>query len=277
MRRRLAVLAALVAVGCAHSQPEIATLASNSDQIIWDAGQKALSKRQWETARQHFKRIIDGFPQSEFGAPARLALADSHFQEGGTANYILAVSEYREFLTYYPSHPRSEYARFQVGECFFKQRNGPDRDQTSTERAVEEYQRLLEVYSSSPYAEKARSRIVEGRQSLARAEFLAGFFYQRTRQAYRAAIGRYEGILSQYPDYQALDEVLFRLAECLALSGRSAEALPLLARLLEDYPKSGLADPARRLISQLSPKNPLALPSGTPAPVAPSPGPGTSP
>src|SRR5207245_2892824 len=119
------------------------------------AGQKALEKHQYEAARQHFKRIIDGFPQSEYGPAARLALGDSYFQEGGTASYILAVAGYREFLTIYPSHPRSDYAQFQIGECYFKQRNSPDRDQTPTHNALEEYQRLLELYPSSSFLEQA--------------------------------------------------------------------------------------------------------------------------
>jgi len=271
---RLLLVAALAGWGCAHGgEPDIATLASNSDQVIWEAGQKALEKHQYESARQHFKRIIDGFPQSEYGPAARLALADSHFQEAGTANYILAVGAYREFLTIYPSHPRSDYAQFQIGECYYKQRNSPDRDQTPTRNALEEYQRLLDLYPNSSYIEKGRSRIKDCRQSLARAEFLAGFFYQRTRQAYHAAIARYQAILNEYPDYDELDEVLFRLGECLGLAGRPAEALPYLGRLIEEFPKSDRVDDARGLMDELKSR-------GTPTPPLPArgaPSPGISP
>jgi len=180
LKRAPAFLLAALAYGCASGgQVDIATLASSSDQVVWEAGQKAFASRQWEPARRYFKRIIDGFPQSQFGPPARLALADSHFNEGSFANYILAISEYRDFVTLYPSHPRSDYAQFQIGEAQFSQRNGPDRDQTATVKALAEFDRLLEAYPSSPYVEQARSRIGACRQSLARAEFLAGFFYQR--------------------------------------------------------------------------------------------------
>jgi|RhiMetdeSRZDD1v2_1073273.scaffolds.fasta_scaffold72484_5 outer membrane assembly lipoprotein YfiO len=281
MKARLLLLALLAGWGCAHGgEADIATLASNSDQVIWEAGQKALEKHQYDAARQHFKRIIDGFPQSEYGPAARLALGDSYFQEGGTASYILAVAAYREFLTIYPSHPRSDYAQYQVGECYFKQRNSPDRDQTPTHNALDEYQRLLELYASSTYIEKARARITECRQSLGRAEFLAGFFYQRTRQAYRAAIARYQALLTDYGDYNDLDEVLYRLAECLGLSGRPAEALPYLGRLIEEFPKSDRVDDARGLIEELknrgAPAPPSPAPSAMPA-ASPSPAPVTPP
>lgn len=266
MRRAPWMLAgALFLSGCGGTRPDIATLASNSDQVIWEAGQKAAEKKQWETARQHFKRIIEGFPQSQVGPQARLALADSYFQEGGTGNYILAVSAYREFLTFFPTHPRSDYAQFQVGESFWRQKNGPDRDQTATQEALGEFQKVLELYPESPKAEEARGRIRECRQSLAHAEFLAGVFYQRTRQACRASIARYEGILNDYPDYRGLDEVLFRLSQCLCQSGRGVEAQPHLAKLQEDYPNSPLAADAK------------AFTCATPVlPPPPSPGPAPS-
>jgi outer membrane protein assembly factor BamD len=284
IRRLLAAACLAVTVACASGgEPDIATLASNSDQVIWEAGQKAFDKKQWDNARQHFRRIIDGFPSSEYGPPARIALADTYFQEGGTGNYILAVGAYREFLTLYPSHPRSDYAQYQAAESFYQQRNGPDRDQTPTLKALDEFQRLVDVYPNSPHAEKGRERIMELRQILARAEFNAGYFYQRTRQACRAAIARYEGILNDYPDYKRLDDVLLRLAECLDMSGRGAEAQPHLARLLSEYPESEHLEAAKELMAELAtralPPPASAVPAPTPTPAPPetsanSPGPG---
>lgn len=271
MRQRSAAIAVALALGaasCAGHQPDIATLTSNSDQAIWDAGQKAFQRRDWISARQHFRRIIDGFPQSQHSADARLAVGETYVKEGGSTNDLLAVGAYREFLTLYPSHPKSDSAQFQVGEAYFRRRNGPDRDQSDTREAVAEFQRLLDLYPQSPYAEQARERITEARQNLARAEFLAGYFYQRTRELCRASIARYEVVLKEYPDYHALDEVLFRLAECLQASGRGAEALPHLGRLLEEYPKSSWAEPAKQLMAAAA-----ATPAPSPAPKAPSPAP----
>lgn len=269
--RAAALVLALVSVGCAHgTEPDVSTLASSSDQIIWEAAQKALEKRAWQTARQYLKRIVDGFPQSEHGPGARLALGDTHFEEGGTANYIMAVEEYRQFLTFYPSHARSDYAQFRVAEAYFKQRNPSDRDQKPTEDALEEYRRLLETYPVSPYAEQARERIAVCRASLAQAEHYVGYFYQRTRRAYRAAIARYQNILRDYPDYPKLDEVLFRLGQCLDLSNRCAEALPLLAQLLEEYPQSRFSEDGRTLYQEVSVKCATPAPSASPVP-SPSP------
>jgi outer membrane protein assembly factor BamD len=269
--------------GCSHSAPDIATLTSNSDQVIWEAGQKALQKHDWESARQHFKRIIDAFPQSQYAPAARLALGDAYINEGGTANDILAIGAYRDFLTLYPSHPKSDYAQFQIAESYFRQKSGADRDQTQTIHALEEYQRLLDLYPESSYLEKTRDRIKELRQQLARAEYMAGYFYQRTRQWCRAAVARYQGILKEYPDFGDLDQVLLHLAECLHAEGRTAEALPHLGRLLEDFPQSDQADTARALMETWSqepavPAPPTTVPTpGAAASPAPSPAPAAAP
>ena len=270
--RALAAVLATLGLACAHrGEPDIATLSSNSDQVIWEAGQKALSKHQWESARQHFRRIVDGFPQSEYAPAARLALGDSYFQEGGNANDILAIGAYREFLTLYPSHPKSDYAQYQVAEAYFAQRNGPDRDQTPTQSALTEYERLIELYPQSTYVEKARTRRAECRNTLARAEFLAGYFYQHTRQLCRAAIPRYEGIVADYPDYRRLDEVLYRLAECLIETGRDAEAYPQLGKLIAEYPQSEYVEAARELMSRNANKAPGDAEGAPPASPPPAP------
>ena len=69
---RAGLVAGLMALAsCGHGQPDIATLTSNSDQVIWEAGQKALQKHDWESARQHFKRIIDAFPTDPYSHTPR--------------------------------------------------------------------------------------------------------------------------------------------------------------------------------------------------------------
>jgi outer membrane protein assembly factor BamD len=270
-RSALAVVAALtVLAGCSGHQLDMETLSSASDDIVWEAGAKAFAKKDWESARQYYRRLIEAFPQSPHQPDARIGLADSYFEEGGAGNYVLAVSSYREFLTLYPQHPRSDYAQYKAAESYFKQKNTPDRDQTSTGQALEEYERLLDVYPQSQYVEKTRERIRDCRQTLARSHYQVGYFYQKTRRSWRSAIGRYETILSQYPDYERIDEVLFRLGQVLSFSGRYAEARPHFARLRGEFPKSPYIAEADELEAAFPPSVPEAA---TPAPATPPPSP----
>jgi outer membrane assembly lipoprotein YfiO len=269
LRRWLAVAVLLLLPACGSHQLDLEALSSASDQIVWEAGEKAVQKKDWDSARKYFRRLIDAFPQSEHQPDARIALADTYYDQGGTANYVLAVSSYREFLTLYPQHPKSDYAQFRAGESYFAQKNSPDRDQTATHQALEEYQRLLDVYPDSQYVEPARERIKACRQLLARANFGVGFFYQKTRQAWRSAIGRYEIIVQEYPDFEKFDEVLYRLAECLGNAGRYAEARPYLARLKSEFPNSVFIKDAEKLEASFpAPGVPPATPAANPAPGA---------
>lgn len=266
----LAVMA-LLAAACGSKTVDMTILSSPNDGIVWAAGDKAFKRQDWAAARQYFKRIVDAFPQSEHQPDARIAVADSYFEEGGTANYVLAASAYHEFLTLYPQHPRSDYAQFRAAESYFKQHNSPDRDQTQTKKALEEYEKLLDIYPESKLVEETRGRIRECRQIMARAHFLVGYFYQRGRQAWRSAIGRFETIINEYPDYDQFDEVLYRYAECLAASGRYGEALPQLARLEQEYPKSPYAANASKLRASFPPASTPAMPGAQvpgPAPAA---------
>ncbi|MBN2370876.1 MAG: outer membrane protein assembly factor BamD [Vicinamibacteria bacterium] len=261
-----AILALISCPGCRHSASvDIATLSIASDRALWEASQKEIGKKRWEPARQHLKRIIDGYPRSEYQPLARLALADSYYEEGGSANYILSASEYRDFQTLFPSHNRADYAQFRIAECFFKQHHGADRDQTHTVRAVEEYSRLIDLYPSSPLVEEARKKLKACREILARSEFLVGLFYERTRKSFHSAILRYEHLLEEYPEYSQTDEILLRLANCLARIGRSAEARPHLQRLIDSYPASRHVDSARRLLSGLPENPPMPQSSTSPA------------
>jgi len=263
--RALAAVLALAALpACAGKQLDLESLASASDEVVWEAGQKAIGKKDWESARQYYKRLIDAFPQSQHQPDARIALADTYFEEGGTANYVLAVSAYREFLTLYPSHPRSDYAQFRAGESYFKQKNSSDRDQTATKQALEEYERLLDIYPQSTHVEETRSRIHTCRQTLARAHHQVGFFYQKTRKSWRSAIARYETILTDYPDYEKLDEVLFRMSQCLSFAGRYAEARPHLSRLRTEFPKSPFVPEADKLEQTFPASAPAAAPAAAP-------------
>ncbi len=287
MRRSLALVVVLSAVwahGCASGggKADISILTSSSDEEIWEAGQKAVAKHDFEAARQYFKRIVDGFPQSEHGPEARVAIADSYFNQGGTANYILAISSLsrlrhavsaasQERLRPVPDRrrlfPSEEYSRIAI--------------RRRSTHALEEYNRLLDLYPSSPYVEKARPQIAACRQNLARGSFMVGYFYQKTRKVYRAAIARYEDVIKDYPDYDGSDEVLYRLSQCLVASGRSPEALPHLQRLRETYPTSRWANEAAKLVAQIeatgaAPVPPAASPA-PPAGAAPAPPAGPSP
>jgi hypothetical protein len=61
-----------------------------------------------------------------------------------------------------------------------------------------------------------------------------------------------------------VDEVLFRLSQCLAAAGRYAEARPHIGRLQSEFPKSPFLESARKLEASFPPAGVPAAPPASP-------------
>jgi outer membrane protein assembly factor BamD len=180
---------------------------------------------------------------------ARLALADATFYQGTDIALIDARNLYLDFVTLYGDHPLAPYAQTQAGLCSLMQVNQPTRDQSQTHQAVSDLQVVIERYRDSPFARAARGLLVETRSNLAESEFLVGQFYLK-RGAWEAAAERFRRVIERYPDYAAMDKVLFHLGRALVAGSGDVEGRLYLDQLITDYPDSRWADDARRLLAQ---------------------------
>ena len=145
------------------------------------------------------------------------------------------------------------------------QKNGPDRDQTNTKKALEEFQRLLESYPPRPTSSRRATRIHDCRQSLARAEYWPATSTRGPARPTRAAIARYERILTDYPDYE-------RSTRCCSGSPSAssfAAARPRPAPAgppAREYPQSPSSAEADKLEAELPAVRRPRAPAGPPAP-----------
>jgi outer membrane assembly lipoprotein YfiO len=258
----LVVVVTLTACGGKDVKPPPA--GAQADRYLLDLGKNALERKKWEEARTLFKQLIDTYPRSPLVAEARLGVGDSYFFQRGSGNQVLAIAEYRDFLTFFPNHPRADYAQLQIGKAYFQQINKPDRDQTPTMEAVTELKKLTELYRNSLYAEEGQKLLLECYERLAQHEFNVGVFYLKTRKACRGAIDRFKTALEKYPTFSKVDAVYFQLGEAYQLCGSPLEAMAYYKQLLDNYPKSNLRDEAEEKLAQLqeaqrasrSPSNP---------------------
>jgi outer membrane protein assembly factor BamD len=258
---RLLALAATLALGVAGCASSAAvTVAPNeADKVLLDRGNEALAAKKWASARQYYSKLLEGYPQSQFRADAKLGVGDTYLGENNSASYVYAVNEYREFLSFYPTNPRADYAQYQLGMVHLKQMLGPQRDQTETKETVHEFQTFLERYPNSPMLPQAKERLREAKDRLADGELQVGIFYLRIGY-FPAAVPRLRGLLESDPEYTRKDSVYFHLAETLEKSKNPAEALPYYERLLKEFERSEFLEEARRRIDALKAQAP-AVPS----------------
>jgi outer membrane protein assembly factor BamD len=247
----LAVLLAIAASACATSAVKPPTGTPEPDKFLFERGSERLDQRKWITAREYFRYLVDSYPQSTYRADAKLGIGDTYLGEGTTEAFILAISEFREFLTFYPTHPRADYAQFKLGMAHFYQMRGAERDQTETREAIKELTVFAERFGrTSSLAAEAAGRLREAKDRLADSEYRVGFFYYRSKW-YPGAVDRFKAVIERDPLYTNRDALYFHLADSLVKVQRPAEALPYLERLVAEFERSEYLAEAQKRVAEL--------------------------
>ncbi|HEY1302876.1 MAG TPA: outer membrane protein assembly factor BamD, partial [Vicinamibacterales bacterium] len=78
------------------------------DKFLFERGTEELDKRRWIVSREYFRQLVDSYPQSQYRADAKLGVGDTYLGEGSAESYVLAINEFREFLSFYPTHKRAD-------------------------------------------------------------------------------------------------------------------------------------------------------------------------
>src|SRR5438132_12745260 len=110
------------------------------DKILYDKAMDDIKHGRHEVGRLNLQTLINTYPDSEYLAKAKLAIADSFYKEGGTANPTQSVPAYKDFGIVCPMLPEAAYAQLQVAMTHYKQMEKPDRDRTQARAAEEEVQ-----------------------------------------------------------------------------------------------------------------------------------------
>jgi outer membrane protein assembly factor BamD len=210
----LALLLALT-VACTNKKSvnPLANVGSKQpDKVLFDRAMDAMKHNRFDVARMTLQTLINTYPDSEFIARAKLAVADSWYAEGGTTAMQQAEIEYKDFRTFFPNMPEAAEAQLKVANIHYQEMEKPDRDYTHAMRAEEEYRSLIQEYPDSKLVPLAKQRLREVQEVLAEREFDIGRFYY-LRLAYPAAIARLKTLVDRYPLYSGADEALYLLGQ----------------------------------------------------------------
>jgi outer membrane protein assembly factor BamD len=210
----LALLLALT-VACTNKKSvnPLANVGSKQpDKVLFDRAMDAMKHNRFDVARMTLQTLINTYPDSEFIARAKLAVADSWYAEGGTTAMQQAEIEYKDFRTFFPNMPEAAEAQLKVANIHYQEMEKADRDYTHAMRAEEEYRSLMTEYPDSKLVPQAKQRLREVQEVLAQREFNIGRFYY-LRLAYPAAIARLKTLVDRYPLYSGADEALYLLGQ----------------------------------------------------------------
>jgi outer membrane protein assembly factor BamD len=239
--------------GCGASRSTVPPGTAEADQFLFERGQQELKEKHWTSAREYFRQIVDNYPQSPHRPDAKLAVGDTYIGEDTAESLVLAANEYREFLTFYPTNPRADYAQYRLAVAYGEQMLAPDRDQSATRDVVKELQVFMDRYPNSALMPEARKLMRDAKDRLSEASFLVGRHYYRIRW-YRGAIDRFKEILEKDPEYTRRDAVYYLLAESLFKDDKKPEALPYYERLVKEFEQSEYLKDAQKRIAELKPQ-----------------------
>ena len=212
-------LAAMLAIttACTNkkvSNPLAKVDSKQPDKVLFDRGMDAMKHNHFDVARLDMQTLINTYPDSEFIARAKLALADSWYAEGDTAALAQAEEEYKQFQIFIPNMPESAEAQLKIANIHFQQMEKPDRDFTHAVRAEDEYRKVILQYpDNQKMVAEARTKLLQVQEVIAEREFGVGYFYYM-RQTYPAAIARLQSLVDRYPLYSKADETLYLLGQC---------------------------------------------------------------
>ena len=214
------------------------------DKVLYDRAMKDIKKGRQEIGRLTLQTLINTYPDSEFLAKAKLAIADSYYKEGGSANLTQAIASYKDFIVFFPFLPEAPYAQMQVAMTHYKQMEKPDRDRTEARAAEEEFQTFLQKYPNDPLVPQTTQHLREVQELLAEGEFRIGYYYY-VKGDRRASAGRLLAVTKRYPLYSKSDHALWMLGDIFEKSEKKEIAAIYLGRIVRDYPLSPLAGDAK--------------------------------
>lgn len=240
----LIVFAVLCLMGCGKKQMTIDPTIASSDEALFSRGEQ-FAKKDPEKARLYFRQVIDSFPKSFYAQRAKIAIADSYYEETDEGSLIIAASEYREFISLYPYSPTAPTAQYKIGMTFYKKMLTPGRDQTKTKQALEEFRKVVRNYPTSDEAASAKEKIQACEEYLAEHTLTIGRYYYKVH-AYKAATSRLAEVLTAYPNFSKMDQVYFYLADSYYGWDKAEESVPYFTKLLSDYPQSKFIEKATK-------------------------------
>ncbi len=241
-------------------------------EALFEQGMRNFNDKKYVRAIDDFTRIKTDHPFSPLVPQAELKAADAQYLNG---QYPEAINLFKEFESLHPASDQLPFVTLRLGQAYFDQFTGIDRDQKNTELAKGYFEAVITKYPKSPQAAIATEKLAEALGYLAEHEFAAAQFYFK-EQKYAAARDRFEEIVRKYRDTPTAVKSLYFLGESYRLEKNGPRAMLAYEALIQRYPQSKYAADAQIQLGQLGKEkiDPLDLllmrdrrPGGVAAPV----------
>ena len=188
---------------------------------------------EFEDASKRFKDIETYFPYSEKAASAQVMSAYCSFRNG---SYVDAIRELDVFLRYHPSSELVPYAMYLKAVSKYMTVSTVGRDSAQAKDSRKAFVELINRFPTCKYVEDSQKKIIILDDIIAAHEMIIGRYYQQNKSSL-AALGRYNYVVSRFPNTKSAEEAFYRIVECCRNEGLQEEANSAAEVLKARFPK----------------------------------------
>ena len=110
------------------------------------------------------------YPDSEMAPEAHFGMGDSFYEEGGTENLLQAENQFKDFIVFYPAHPKAADAQMKNIAINMKMMGAPDRDQHYAYRALQRIKTFLQQFPDSDFTPIVKKYKADVEENLAQGD-----------------------------------------------------------------------------------------------------------
>lgn len=201
---------------------------------IYNEAMDLLENKKFEAAASAFDEVERQHPYSDWASRAQVMAGYAHYRG---QKYDRAIPAFESFTQLHPAHPDVPYALYMTGLCYYEQLGPSTRDQEDTFESLRVFRELGRRFPDVAYTKDARLKVNVLLDALAGKEMEVGRYYM-SRQAYQAAIPRFQVVTKEYGTTKHVEEALLRQVECYQALGLKGQAQKTAAVLGHNYPGS---------------------------------------
>ncbi len=185
-----------------------------SVQQLYASASAALAKKNYAKAIKLYSALESRYPYGVYAQQGLLDMAYAYYQNDQPE---LALPMIDEFIKTYPTNTNMDYALYLKGYINYKNDNGlfsgftgqdlAERDPKIAEEAFAAFTQLVKGYPNSRFTPDARDKINRLVNALARGELYKARYYMSIN-AYLAAVGRSQNVITNYPNTLQVEEAL---------------------------------------------------------------------
>ncbi|MDQ5920487.1 MAG: outer membrane protein assembly factor BamD [Pseudomonadota bacterium] len=183
-------------------------------QKLYASASGALAKKSYSRSIKLYKVLESTYPYGVYAQQGLLDLAYAYYQNDQPE---LALPTIDQFISTYPTNSNMDYALYLKGYINYKNDNGllsrftgqdlSERDPKGLQEAYKAFNELVSHYPNSRFTPDAKDKINRIVNAMARGEMYKARYYMSIN-AYLAAIGRAQGVVTTYPNTPFVEEAL---------------------------------------------------------------------